>query len=112
VQREDYYKIVFDIYSRYWPQNTAQNIIHAESLRLSGNLSVVADEVSSGGTVVDLGGGWGAFSCACAAIGFRAILVDDCGDPGYGEQYNRRPELQRYCEADYGAAGSCPVVAV
>jgi SAM-dependent methyltransferase len=89
VQREDYYKIVYDIYIRYWPKSTPRNLIHAESRRLSGNMAVLADRIGSGRSVVDLGGGWGAFACACAAIGFRAINVDDCGDPGYDQGDNR-----------------------
>ena len=85
MQREDYYRIVFDVYSRYWPQDTPKNILRAESRRLSDNLAVVADRIGPRGTVVDLGGGWGAFSCACAALGYRSILMDDGGDPGFGE---------------------------
>ena len=87
--REDYYRIVYDIHSRYWPPNIPKNLFQAESRRLSGNLAVVAERIGSGGTIVDLGGGWGAFSCACAALGYRAILVDDCGDSGYGEEDKR-----------------------
>jgi SAM-dependent methyltransferase len=77
------YAVVHDIYTRYWPKDTAQNVIDSESRRLAADLSVVVEMIGPRGTVVDLGGGWGAFSCACSAIGYRAVLVDDYGDPGH-----------------------------
>jgi SAM-dependent methyltransferase len=96
VQREDFYKIVYDIHTRYWPQSTPRNLIDAESRRLSGNMAVLADTVVPGGAVVDLGGGWGAFACACAAIGYRETIVDDCGDSGYGQEDKRHRMVKDY----------------
>jgi len=46
-----------------------------------------------GKTVVDVGGGWGAFSASCSALGMKAMLVDDFGDPGMSDGRDPRQSL-------------------
>lgn len=51
-----------------------------------------------GTTVIDVGGGWGAFASSCAALGMNAILLEDFGDPGNSDSRDPRQSLP----SDYG----------
>jgi SAM-dependent methyltransferase len=53
--------------------------------RIAFNVGLVAERVEPGATVCDIGGGVGMFSLGCAALGLRAMLVDDLSD-----EVNRR----------------------
>lgn len=52
-------------------------------VRLTFEVSLVADRVPKGGRVCDVGGGWGSFALGCAASGFKTTLVDDFRDRGF-----------------------------
>ncbi len=77
--------VVRDIYSKYWSPKTPQHFVECDVKRYAASLRVLVNAIGTSGTVVDIGGGWGVFSCACAVLGFHAITVDDCGDAGYSE---------------------------
>jgi len=49
-------------------------------------------------TVIDVGGGWGCFAASCAALGMKAILIDDFNDPWRNEINDPRNTLP----SDYG----------
>jgi SAM-dependent methyltransferase len=51
--------------------------------RFDWHLDVLKRHAPAGGTVVDIGGGWGTFSLGAAALGYRSILIDDNGDAGW-----------------------------
>jgi SAM-dependent methyltransferase len=53
---------------------------HADVARIAFHLSIVIREKGTGCTVCDLGGGVGLFSVGAAALGMKAVLVDDFGD--------------------------------
>jgi SAM-dependent methyltransferase len=90
--------IVRAIYGKYWPSDTPDHVVESDVRRYAASLRVLVDTLGTSGTVVDIGGGWGAFACACAAIGFHAITVDDCGDPGNADSSDARHAMPR----DYG----------
>jgi SAM-dependent methyltransferase len=96
MKETDPFSVVYEIYTRYWPHETPDHVLRSESRRLAFALAVLLDRVPPPGIAVDLGGGWGAFSCACAAVGYRAILVDDYGDPGHANQ-----DLRHRMPGDY-----------
>jgi SAM-dependent methyltransferase len=87
--------IVRDIYRKYWPSATPKNVVKSDVRRYAASLRVLVNAIGTSGTVVDIGGGWGLFSCACAALGLRAITVDDCGDPGHAESRDPRHAMPR-----------------
>ena len=43
--------------------------------------------------MVDVGGGWGAFTASCSALGMKAILIEDFGDPGNSDLRDPRLSL-------------------
>ncbi len=53
----------------------------ADIERQAFNIGLVLPAVGRGGRVCDIGGGIGLFSVACAALGLKAVLVDDFFDP-------------------------------
>lgn len=53
---------------------------HADVPRIAFHLRLVLDGLDEGAAVCDVGGGVGLFSAGAAALGFRAILVDDFDD--------------------------------
>jgi cyclopropane fatty-acyl-phospholipid synthase-like methyltransferase len=53
-----------------------------------------------GKSVIDVGGGWGAFAASCAKLGMNAILLEDFGDPGKSNISDPRQSLP----SDYGVS--------
>jgi SAM-dependent methyltransferase len=90
--------VVRDIYRRYWPSNTPTHVVESDVRRFAASLGVLVNSIGTRGTVVDLGGGWGVFACASAALGFHAVTVDDCGDAGFAASGDPRQRMPH----DYG----------
>jgi 2-polyprenyl-3-methyl-5-hydroxy-6-metoxy-1,4-benzoquinol methylase len=76
-QREDVRGMLASIARRYPPDLVPVQLADIE--RTAFHIGLVGP--SAGRAVCDLGGGIGLFSAACAALGMRAILVDDFRDP-------------------------------
>jgi 2-polyprenyl-3-methyl-5-hydroxy-6-metoxy-1,4-benzoquinol methylase len=57
-----------------------------EIARFAFNVALVRSLVPAGGSVCDIGGGWGTFSLGCAAVGLQSVLIDDFGDHGFGQR--------------------------
>jgi SAM-dependent methyltransferase len=71
---------VLDRYSPEWQANMRPDVA-----RQSFHLDVVADHTAAGDVVVDIGGGLSSFCPGVAAMGRRAVLVDDFVDTWYSE---------------------------
>ncbi len=54
--------------------------------RFAYNIDLVYSRKGEAARVCDVGGGWGAFSLGCAAMGMDAVLVDDFRDPGFFDE--------------------------
>lgn len=64
------------IAAKYPPDLVAGQLSDIE--RISYHIGLVLAHGNKDGSVCDLGGGIGLFSVGCAALGMRAILIDDC----------------------------------
>jgi SAM-dependent methyltransferase len=51
--------------------------------RFAYEVDMVRRRVPPGSTVCDIGAGWGVLAMGLAAVGMRATLLDDFGDPGF-----------------------------
>ena len=60
--------------------NYPAHIRSAVSERATFESALVSKSVRAGGTVADIGGGWGALCFALSARGYKTILVDDYSD--------------------------------
>lgn len=95
----DLHAIVDKLVRKYWvgyPQYVTDCYVARHVFEI-GLLKHALGQVN-GRTVVDVGGGWGAFASSCAALGMKAILVDDFGDSGKSNKQDPRQSLPR----DYG----------
>jgi len=63
--------------------------------RVGFELEIVLRSAPGARTLCDLGGGIGMFPIACAALGMRAILIDDFRDPVYFEHGQPALELHK-----------------
>ncbi len=85
--------IVESICQRYWPLDADRAELHAEVRRVAFNVALCASRAGDKGSVCDIGGGWGMFSAACAAVGMRSILIDDFKDRGFFNDEDPRQRL-------------------
>lgn len=65
--------------------------------RVAHDVELAVSHVPPGGTVVDVGGGYGLFALACARAGLRAILIDDFLDL---EALGMLPRISQLCERE------------
>jgi 2-polyprenyl-3-methyl-5-hydroxy-6-metoxy-1,4-benzoquinol methylase len=87
-------RIVRKIVQEYWVgynPHIIENYIQRHIFEVG--LVARALEEPKGKSVIDVGGGWGAFTAACAALGMKATLMDDFGDGGMGNQDDPRQSL-------------------
>jgi len=86
--------VVESIVRKYWigyPSYILDNYIqrHAFEIELlTHSLGDIKDK-----SIVDVGGGWGAFAASCSALGMTAMLLDDFGDPGKIDTNDPRQSL-------------------
>lgn len=86
--------VVADLHRRYYPAGDYSGEIERQSF----NVSLVRSRLRDGDTVCDIGAGWGLFATACAAVGLKAIAVDDRGDAGFNDSGDKRLRMP----ADHG----------
>ena len=53
--------------------------------RFAFHVELIANRIGTDVRVADVGSGWGTVPLACAAIGMKAVIVDDEGDPGHSD---------------------------
>jgi 2-polyprenyl-3-methyl-5-hydroxy-6-metoxy-1,4-benzoquinol methylase len=68
--------------------------------RFAWEVDLAAKHTPPGGTIADIGGGWGSFALGCAARGFRTTLVDDFRDSGFFDEATMGAMRALY--AEYG----------
>jgi SAM-dependent methyltransferase len=77
-------RLLTEIAHEYPPQLIPAQV--ADVRRIGFALGLIAHRPAEPIAVCDIGGGVGMFSVACAALGWRSILVDDFGD-GVNREY-------------------------
>lgn len=90
-------EIVTNIY-KYW-EGYDDFVLDADIKKCVYLVNLIRSRIDVNGIVIcDIGGGWGAFSAACAAIGMKSILIDDFQDKGFFNLDDHRQKLH----IDYG----------
>jgi len=64
--------------------------------RFAFDIGLVQKHSQPGARVCDIGGGWGAFALGCAAVGFKAVLMDDFRDRGFQDEAVMGPMRELY----------------
>ena len=79
-----------NIMEKYWPDPVSDS----ENRRHAFMLELVTSRVASGATIVDVGGGWGAFAALVASCRYSSVLIDDFRDEGFFDRTDRRFAMQ------------------
>ena len=91
--------IVTSIIKKYWrdyPSYIIDNYIQRHVFEIGLLIHSLGEFKEK--SVVDVGGGWGAFAASCSALSMKAILLEDFGDPGKSDVEDPRQSLP----SDYG----------
>lgn len=75
---DDIDAVLMRIAREYPPELVAEQL--ADTPRIAANIRLVTERLGRNVSVCDAGGGIGLFSLGCAALGMRAVLVDDFRD--------------------------------
>jgi 2-polyprenyl-3-methyl-5-hydroxy-6-metoxy-1,4-benzoquinol methylase len=81
------------VMEKYWSGRYAEHLITCEARRYAFHATLILEACSEGGTVCDIGGGWGILSAACSEMGLRCYLDDDFSDQGFYDTNDPRHRM-------------------
>lgn len=90
---ESVVEIARQVRSKYWTGVEPAAVAASDVRRTAFNACLVTDRVPKGGTVCDVGGGWGLLACVFARLGYKSVLMDDFLDAGFFNGMDARKNM-------------------